>query len=363
MNRKFVAIFVVSLFSQVALGGVKVSTVNYEKKGNDSVLKIAVEGKSNDLPEISVTGQVLQVNLGEADSFKTINKTKDGVSLTAQSQKGKAVITAKLPFNVKANEVNLGWKNDQVEISFTTGKIIATKKEVKKVEVAKAAAPTVVKKVAPTKESFNEDYLNKISQQIEKNENKKTVKKDSISTAQSAIEKEPVANHTFSFAGYAAKFAVFLAVVIGAFYSIVTIFKKGVFSRGKLGFLNNSQLIEVISTTYISPKRSLSLIRAHKQIFLVSNSDAGVSLISEITDTAGLIKEGEKEITGTNFDLKLNDANTSDTEVKLKEDILTSSSSIEETSRLEKLVAKKDIVRFSDELKKKAKKLKPIEFN
>ncbi|MFA5584240.1 MAG: hypothetical protein WDA09_08490, partial [Bacteriovoracaceae bacterium] len=67
MNRKFVAIFVVSLFSQVALGGVKVSTVNYEKKGNDSVLKIAVEGKSNDLPEISVTGQVLQVNLGEAD--------------------------------------------------------------------------------------------------------------------------------------------------------------------------------------------------------------------------------------------------------------------------------------------------------
>lgn len=361
MNRKFVAIFVVSLFSQVALAGVKVSTINYEKKGNDSILKIAVEGKSNDLPEISVTGQVLHVSLGEADSFKAINKTQDGISLTAQSEKGKAVVSAKLPFNVKTSEVNLGWKNNQVEITFPTGKIIEPKKEVKKVA---AVVPAVVKKAAPPKESFNEDYLKKISKQIENNEKKKDVKKDSITTAQAAIEKNPAVpnNNTFSFAGYAVKFTVFLALVIGAFYSIVAVFKKGVFSKGKLGFLNNSQLIEVVSTTYISPKKSLSLIRAHKQIFLVANTDTGVSLISEITDTAGLIKEGEKEITGTNFDLKLNDANSTETEIKLKEDILASSP-IEETSRLEKLVAKKDIVRFSDELKKKAKKLKPIEFN
>src|SRR5690606_8328920 len=200
------------LFSQVALAGVKVSKINYEKKGNDSVLKIAVEGKSNDLPEISVTGQVLQVNLGEADSFKTINKNQDGVSLTAQSQKGKAVISAKLPFNVKASEVNLGWKNDQVEITFPTGKIIAPKNEVKKVAAVAAAVPAVAKKVAPPKESFNEDYLNKISQQIEKNESSKVVKKDSISTAQSAVEKGPTTNNTFSFAGYAAKFTIFLAI-------------------------------------------------------------------------------------------------------------------------------------------------------
>lgn len=362
MNRKFVAIGLVSLFTQVAFAGVKVSTINYETKGKDSVLKIAVEGKSNDLPEITVKDQLIEVSLGEADSFKSINKNLDGVTLTAKTSKGKAIVWAKLPFNVKENEVNLGWKNNQVEITFPTGKIIEEKKAV----VTPVAAP-VAKKVVAAREALNEEYLNKITKQNEKKEAKKVVaaevRNDAVSTIQSSVEKAkiPVVNNSFSFAGYAAKFTLFLAIVLGAFYSVVTIFKKGVFNKGKLGFLNNSQLIEVINTTYISPKKSLSLIRAHKQIFLVSNSDSGVSLISEITDTTGLIKEGEREITGTNFDLKLEDANTDNAEIKLKEDIL-SSSPIEEKSRLEKLVTK-DIVRFSDELKKKAKKLKPIEFN
>lgn len=367
MNRKFVAIGIVSLFTQMALAGVKVSTINYETKGKNSVLKIAVEGKSNDLPEISVKDQLIEVSLGEAENFKSINKKIEGVTLTAKSSKGKAVVWAKLPFNVKDGEVNLGWKNNQVEITFPTGKMIEEKKTV----VAAVAAP-VAKKVIATKEALNEDYLNKITKQNERKEARQEVKKvakvadvknDTVSTVQSSVEqvKSPAINNSFSFAGYAAKFTLFLAIVLGAFYSVVTIFKKGVFNKGKMGFLNNSQLIEVLNTTYISPKKSLSLIRAHKQIFLVANSDSGVNLISEITDTTGLIKEGEREITGTNFDLKLEDANTVNSEIKLKEDI-HSSSPIEEKSRMEKLVTK-DIVRFSDELKKKAKKLKPIEFN
>lgn len=361
---KFVAICLISMFSQLALAGVKVSTMSYETKGKESLLRIVVEGKSQDLPEISVKDQIIEVTLGEADSFKSINKTNDGVALTAKSSKGKAVIWAKLPFNVNQNEVNLGWKNNQIEITFPTGKIIEEKKEVKKVAVVPTVAP---KKAIALKENLNEDYLNKISKQAVSATEKKVVSKvmnnDSVSVTQSAIEKNPTANnHSFSFAGYVAKFTVFLALVIAAFYGVVLVFKKGIFNKGKLGFLNNSQLIEVLSTTYISPKRSLSLIRAHKQVFLVSNSDTGVSLISEILDTAGLIKEGEKELTGSNFDLKLSDADSAVTEIKLKDDILNSTA-IEETSRLERLVGKKDIVRFSDELKKKAKKLKPIEFN
>ncbi|MFA7614050.1 MAG: flagellar biosynthetic protein FliO [Candidatus Caldatribacteriota bacterium] len=368
MNRKFVAIVIFSLFTQMALAGVKVSTLNYENKGQESVLKIAVEGKSNDLPEISVNDQLIEISLGEADDFKTINKKQGDVTLTAKTSKGRAVVWAKLPFKVNQNEVNLGWKNNQVEITFPTGKIIKEKKTVTATPKAAAPAPKVVetKKAVAAKEALNEEYLNKISKQIEKIEEKKVaakeIKKDTVTTTQSAIGNKPQVNNTFSFAGYAAKFTVFLALILGAFYGLVSIFKKGVFNKGKLGFLNNSQLIEVLSTTYISPKKSLSLIRAHKQIFLVSNSDSGISLISEITDTAGLIKEGEKEITGTNFDLKLNDAQNSEGEIKLKEDIHTSTP-VNETSRLEKLVNKTDIVRFSDELKKKAKKLKPIEFN
>lgn len=361
MNRKFVAIGIFSLFTQMTIAGVKVSTINYESKGQESVLRIAVEGKSNDLPEISVTDQLIEISLGEADDFKSINKKQGDVTLTAKTSKGKAVVWAKLPFKVNQNEVNLGWKNNQVEITFPTGKIVQEKKTV--ITTPKAVD---TKKTVAVKETLNEEYLNKISKQIEKIEEKKVaakeIKKDTVTTTQAAIANKPHVNNTFSFAGYAAKFTVFLALVLGAFYGLVSIFKKGVFNKGKLGFLNNSQLIEVLSTTYVSPKKSLSLIRAHKQIFLVSNSDSGITLISEITDTAGLIKEGEKEITGTNFDLKLNDVQNIESEIKLKEDI-HSSTPVNETSRLEKLVNKTDIVRFSDELKKKAKKLKPIEFN
>lgn len=366
MKRKLVVFSLVSLVSQMTFAGVKVSTVSYESRGNESFVKIAVEGKSNELPEMNIKDQLLEITLGDAEDFKAINKTSDGINLTARSVKGKAIVWAKLPFKVKENEVNLGWKNNQIEVTFPTGKIVEVKKEATPVKVA-AAAIVKPAKESPLKNELNEDYLNKLSKKMEAPEEKKVAKvDDAVSVTQSSIAKNaevkaPV-NNGFSFAGYAAKFTVFLALVIGAFYAVVSIFKKGVFNRGKLGFLNNSQLIEVISTTYISPKRSLSVIRAHKQVFLVSNSEAGVSLISEITDTAGLIKVGEKELTGTNFDMKLEDVREEETEIKVKEDIFASTP-VEDNSAFEKFVTKKDIVKFSDELKKKAKKLKPIEFN
>lgn len=364
MKRKLVVFSLVSLVSQMAFAGVKVSTVSYESRGNESFVKIAVEGKSNELPEMNIKDQLLEISLGDAEDFKSINKTADGVNLTARSVKGKAIVWAKLPFKVKENEVNLGWKNNQIEVTFPTGKIVEVKKEAAPVKAVAAAKPA---KESPLKNELNEDYLNKLSKKMEAPEEKKVAKvDDAVSVTQSSIAKNnevkaPV-NNGFSFAGYAAKFTVFLALVIGAFYAVVSVFKKGVFNRGKLGFLNNSQLIEVISTTYISPKRSLSVIRAHKQVFLISNSETGVSLISEITDTAGLIKVGEKELTGSNFDMKLDDVREEESEIKVKEDIFASTP-VEENSAFEKFVTKKDIVKFSDELKKKAKKLKPIEFN
>jgi hypothetical protein len=48
--------------------------------------------------------------------------------------------------------------------------------------------------------------------------------------------------------------------------------------------------------------------------------------------------------------------------VKLKENIMESTPANEEKG-LSKIAIAKDIVKFSDELKKRAKKLKPIEFN
>ena len=167
----------------------------------------------------------------------------------------------------------------------------------------------------------------------------------------------------FSFAGYALKFTVFLAMVLGLFYGVVQLLKKGLFNRGKLGFLNNSQMIQVLSTTYVAPKRSLMIVKAHKQIFLVANSESGIEFLSEMTDTSGLIKEGEKIVTGANFDTSLGVAETMSEapSFKIKENI-NESTPIPEEKGIAALSAK-EIVKFSDELKKKAKKLKPIEFN
>jgi flagellar biogenesis protein FliO len=252
--------------------------------------------------------------------------------------------------------------------------------------VALQAAPALDKKAENkvSKDLLNEDYLNKLMKEENTPKNdlsgEEEAKVDEINVKQAAIAKIDTkinlssnqvvpkaskASDNFSFAGYAAKFMIFLALVLGLFYGIVQMLKKGVFKRGKLGFLSNSQLIEVLSTTYIAPKRSLMIVKAHKQIFLVANSETGLTFLSEMTDTSGLIKEGEKFITGTNFDLNLGTAeNNSESEmlIKLKENIMESTP-VNEPKGLSKIAAAKDIVKFSDELKKKAKKLKPIEFN
>ncbi len=198
--------------------------------------------------------------------------------------------------------------------------------------------------------------------------------KDEVKLQQASVIVPPALPNTtskkednFSFAGYAVKFTVFLAMVLGLFYGVIQLLKKGVFNRGKLGFLNNHQMIEVLSTTYVAPKKSLMIVKAHKQLFLVANSENGIQFLSEMKDTSGIIKEGEKAVTGVNFDLNLFSAETAqNTEAApaftLKEDI-TKSTPVPEETALSKVAVARDIVKFSDELKKKAKKLKPIEFN
>jgi len=191
----------------------------------------------------------------------------------------------------------------------------------------------------------------------------------------------------FSIMGYVGKFVAFLAVMIAGFYGVLTLFKKGIIKKGKLGFLNSTKLVEVLSTTHIAPKKSLIMIKAHKQVFLISNTEAGMTLVSEIKDVAGLIKTGEEEITGSNFDTNLNVANKTSIQFKLKEvdtrnsygedddfemdsldDMLNDSvpaknagkkTSTNALASIEKTPVQ-DQVRFSDTIKNKVKNLKQL---
>jgi flagellar biogenesis protein FliO len=376
----------------VALAGVKVTSVELTTNGNHGYVNIALDGRSNDLPDIKVYGKIIEVTVANADGFNAIFKNVKGAQLSANSLNGKAVVKAVLPYDVSSESVEVGFKNSNIEVIFPRGKVVKENitafaapvlapKEVIKPVLEKTLDQKAENKVA--KDLLNEDYLNKLMK--EENAPKagfaeaNTVKADEINVKQAAIAKietkiptkskhVPMAissSNNFSFAGYAAKFTIFLAVVLGLFYGVVQLLKKGVFSRGKLGFLNNTKMIEVLSTTYIAPKRSLMIVKAHKQIFLVANSETGFTFLSEMTDTSGLMKEGEKFVTGSNFDMNLGSAEkTEESEmlIKLKENIMESFP-VNEERGLSKIAIAKDIVKFSDELKKKAKKLKPIEFN
>lgn len=400
MNRMFIALALSLGFTATAFAGVKVTSLNLRTDGPNGFISVAVNGRSNELPDIKVYKNVIEMTLSQAEAFNAISKNISGAVLTANILNGKAIVKATLPYDVQADTVNLNWKNNSIEVSFPrnrNNKAATLKAVVVPVvasQVAFAITPTNVpvqeiKKPQPEikKDHLNEDYLNKL---MNEESTPKAVaapkipsappleiKKDEIKVQQAAIAKSSAAIHTgkgipskstdnFSFAGYALKFTVFLALVLGLFYGVVQLLKKGVFSRGKLGFLNNGQMIQVLSTTYVSPKRSLMIVKAHKQIFLVANSESGLEFLSEMKDTSGLIKEGEKLVTGSNFDLNFATADSKtdieDTKIKLKENILESTP-VNEERGISKLAVAKDIVKFSDELKKKARKLKPIEFN
>ena len=392
MKMNFAISLLALTLTSVALAGVKVTSVELTTNGNHGYVNIALDGRSNDLPDIRVYGKIIEVTVANADGFNAIFKNVKGAQLSANSLNGKAVVKAVLPYDVSSDLVEVGFKNSNIEVIFPRGKVVKENttalaapalapKEVIKPLLEKTLDQKAENKVA--KDLLNEDYLNKLMK--EENAPKagfaeaNTVKADEINIKQAAIAKietkiptkskhVPMAissSNNFSFAGYAAKFTIFLAVVLGLFYGVVQLLKKGVFSRGKLGFLNNTKMIEVLSTTYIAPKRSLMIVKAHKQIFLVANSETGFTFLSEMTDTSGLMKEGEKFVTGSNFDMNLGSAEkTEESEmlIKLKENIMESAPMNEERG-LSKIAIAKDIVKFSDELKKKAKKLKPIEFN
>lgn len=391
MIRNIAILAFLILASLSTQAGVKVTSLNLKTNGPTGYVQIAIEGRASELPDLKIHGNTIEMTISDADTFSAITKNVSGAQLSANVLNGKAIVKAILPYEINRDGVNLDLKSKAIDIVFPRGGKAVAKVQAPAVVVEKpvAVVPSVNKenkvltKVEATvpKEALDENYLNKLM----KDDAEKTARRDTdippqkpendeVKLKQSAIAKNvapeaqaPVAqkssNEGISLAGYAVKFTVFLALVLVVFYGVVQLLKRGVFNRGKLGFLNNAQMIQVLSTTYVAPKRSLMVVKAHKQIFLVANSENGIQFLSEMTDTAGLIKEGEKIVTGTNFDLNLGAASNSDEEpaIKLKENI-SESTPVSEEKGIAGLSAK-DIVKFSDELKKKAKKLKPIEFN
>lgn len=373
------------------------NSLELKQAGANGTVVVGLQGHSSKQPDMFINGSVIELKIPDSEAFAVMNKkrtlnNKLDTALTAENKAGTAIIRVELPFSLagKTDNVAITWKNNNIEIVFPNNKTATTATAATKAPTPVREAPKATEAATPkiTKDALDENYLNQLVKEQNgiKAANEAAEAKtpaaapattspteDKVQAKQASVIRETHIRNTpatsgndFSFAGYALKFTLFLGVVLGLFYGVVQVMKRGVFKRGKLGFLNNSQMIEVLSTTYIAPKRSLMVVKAHKQVFLVSSSESGLQFLSEITDTTGIIKETEKFIAGDNFDTKFEESDNDyvDAKIKLKENIMESTPIKDNTNVLSKVSdATKDVVKFSDELKKKARKLKPLEFN
>ena len=141
---------------------------------------------------------------------------------------------------------------------------------------------------------------------------------------------------------------IVLTFLVGAILLLAKVSKKVMLGKNKLGFLNNSKIVEILNTTYIAPKRQLLLVKVHDQVMLLANSESGLSFISEVKDLSNLLKNAEAEVTGSNFDTGLDKGPIEDTRVVLKD-----ASRLFESTPVENKTSKMRSV-----LKNKAKSLK-----
>lgn len=356
-------LLIITFWSAISFGGVELKDIQFKMTPDKGFLTIFFNGELKGYPELNVNGKSIQVLIPQSKIKDVLEKSysfstskKDTTIKIYQATKEDAKVKALLPFLIvnKKDQVALIMKENQIELSFPRIKI----KEMVVKPVKKASPEKLVKK-----EFLDEKYLNNLLK-VEKTktvEAKKVVSNDQVNVTQaSMIKNEKQAKTSFSLIEYGGKFVAFLALVLLTFYGVISLMRKGFIKKGKLGFLNNADLISVIGQSYIAPKKSLMLIKAHNQVFLVSNTEHGIQPISEIKDAAGLLKSGERSISGTNFDMNLDDAeedNLLESKVKIKEDITQSN----KESSLSDYLNVKDKVKFSDQLKKKVKSLKPLQ--
>jgi flagellar biogenesis protein FliO len=154
---------------------------------------------------------------------------------------------------------------------------------------------------------------------------------------------------------YFFKYLFFMGVVLGIFYVLVFVIKKGFLARGNLGLLSNSSVVTVLSNNYIAPKRSLMTVKVHEQVFLLSNCESGVSFLAEIKGPTSVLKNGERLLTGQNFDTNMANSDNNekiDQSIKIKEDIHSSDNGpIKSEGRF----------KFAEQIKKKVKSLRPLQ--
>jgi flagellar biosynthetic protein FliO len=105
-----------------------------------------------------------------------------------------------------------------------------------------------------------------------------------------------------------AKLLAALAVVVAGIYGFLYLLRKMMGS--KLSSNRNSRLIEVLETTYIAQKKSVSLIRFSDRSILVGISDGNITPLAELNpeETTRAMEESVSEKTSKGFKNILSEA-------------------------------------------------------
>ncbi len=384
----FLAILSILTFPLTTMAsGVKVKSVDFTQAGKKGKVVINLEGRVPETPELSVKEGIVQVEMPGTFVWPKIEKkvTTAGrdfdTTLTAyQFDKNTVRFRAMIPYNLSGqeNQINVTLKEQAIELNFPVPGMA---------KAAKASA----KKPAVTAAAYDESYLDKLVKEKEqvaptatKTNNvvaanagaKKEAgglfaKKDEVNMTLSSAKKDATDNKSsFSVASYIGKFVAFLGLVLLFFYGVMHLMRKGVLNKGKLGFLNDTNIVEVLNTTYLGPKKSLLMVKVHKQVFLLSSTDKGIEFLSELKDTTGLFKAQEDKVAGNNFDSTLGTAATENKQFKLKElgKAIETTQKAEDNAAesLEGFLAKTesqttDKVKLSDQIKSKVKNLKQLQ--
>lgn len=369
------------LITNVSLAKTEIKSLNFEKISADKAnVKIQMNGEMQETPELTIKDNIVQIVVPSSfvwpkiEKKVTVSNNFDTTLMAYQFNKELVRVRAILPYSLKGKEdqVSLTLNDDSVVLSLPT--IMAKAKS--NAVVSKTTLNTNSNKV----EKFDESYLEKLIKDKEvkkiakaanneatKVENK-AISKDVVSTKMSstipfAKETKETKSEPFSLMSYISKIVAFLALIILGFYAVMNLMRKGVLKKGKLGFLNDTKLVEVLNTTYIAPKRSVMMIKAHNQVFLVGSTEQGLQALGEINDVTGLIKQGEKEIAGDNFDTNLGLAEHSQKDFKLKE-VQAPVSEEEQGEGLANFLQNNpvgDQVKLSDQIKSKVKGLKSFQ--
>lgn len=356
--------------SSIAAEKIQISSLDFKNGIADkAIIKIKVNEAMKEIPELVIKDNIVQVVMPNTivwpkiEKKVTVNTNFDTTLMAYQFNKEIVRVRAILPYSLNGmeNKVSLTLNNNEIELTIPTikgdSKPVVTARPVEKV----------------TAEKFDESYLDKLVKdknslatnggvlQVQQEE---VAKVDVVNTKMSSVQKP--ASGGFSMTSYLSKVAAFLALIILVFYGVMNLMRKGVLKKSKLGFLNSEKMVEVLNTTYIGPKRSVMMIKAHNQIFLVGSSEAGLQQLGEIKDVTGLLKEGERRVGGDNFDTNLMSANNQEKEFKLKE-VHTAQSGDDASAQGESLAnflqnnPVPDKVKLSDQIKNKVKGLKPLQ--